>query len=124
MTTMTTENIRKKKTDTLTLLFNILSGTGWFLLLVALVVIGTAKPETTGTVFGFHVYRNARSYWRMELAEYALYLLATVLLCGLAGLILNSRRLKRKGDFVRISLILQTIVAMTGIGLYWKFLGL
>ncbi len=56
--------------------------------------------------------------WDPALCQTLFFVMIAGFLVGISGLVLNAKRLKRKHDFLRINLILLTIVSLVGIIIY------
>lgn len=79
--------------------------TGWLIMVAAMMVADKAKPpfETVATRF-FNV--RLRSTWDKELSMWLFCLMCLGLCMSSVGLAINSRRLSRKDDQLRINLII------------------
>lgn len=105
---------RQRRSDPLLVVLRWLSVAGWLILLAALLLLGEAKPPVE-TFFERWYNISLRSSWNLELARYIYYLMLLGLGTSLTGLVLNSRRLRRKGDEWRISLILVAVISLLGL---------
>lgn len=105
---------RQRRRDPLLLALRWLSVAGWLILLAALLVLAEAKPPVE-TFFERYYKIQLRSSWDLELARYIYYLMLLGLGTSLTGLALNSRRLRRRGDEWRISLILVAAISLLGL---------
>jgi quinol-cytochrome oxidoreductase complex cytochrome b subunit len=88
-------------------------------LFVAVCIAAIAKPEAV--TFFDHFYKvNAyrRPHWDMILVDYIAIMLVISVLTSIIGLAINSRRLKRKGDYVRATLVICLLLSLAGLGLY------
>jgi len=83
-------------------------------LVVALFVTALAKPEVE-TFFDRYYNVRMRKSWDMELMEVIFYLLLLCLFSSLFGLGINVWRRRRKGDYIRASLIFTLGVALFGL---------
>ena len=91
-------------------------------LFIAICITAAAKPEAVTFFDHFYkvnVYR--RPTWDMALVDYIAIMLALSGLTSIVGLIINSRRLKRKGDYIRASMVVCLILAIVGLGLYFGY---
>jgi uncharacterized membrane protein YhaH (DUF805 family) len=111
---------RQRRSDPLLLVLRWLSVTGWLILLAALLVLAEAKPPVE-TFFDRWYDLRMRSSWNLELARYIFYLMLLGLGTSLSGLALNSRRLRRKNDEWRVSLILVAVICLLGLIRYLTF---
>lgn len=105
---------RQRRKDPLILVLRWLSVTGWLILLTALFVLGEARPPVE-TFFERWYNIQLRASWNLELARYIFYLMLLGLGTSLTGLAINSRRLRRKGDEWRVSLILVAAISLLGL---------
>ncbi|WP_139249310.1 hypothetical protein [Malonomonas rubra] len=91
-------------------------------LFAAICVTALAKPESVtffDHYFQVNVYR--RPHWNMVLVDYIAALLALSGIVSIIGLIVNSQRLKRKGDYVRATLVICLMMSIAGLGLYFFY---
>lgn len=93
---------------------------GWLLMLIALLVIGTAKPEIE-TFFDRYYSVPLRRTWDLELTRYVFYIMLLGLFLSVFGLLANSRRISRKEDSYRDSLIIVGVISLIGIIKYLFF---
>lgn len=105
---------RQNRKDPLLLSLRWLSVIGWLALLTALFVLGEARPPVE-TFFERWYKIQLRASWNLELARYIFYLMLFGLGTSLTGLVINSRRLRRKGDEWRVSLILVAAISLLGL---------
>jgi uncharacterized membrane protein YhaH (DUF805 family) len=105
---------RRRRSDPLLLALRWLSVAGWLILLGALFVLAEAKPPVE-TFFERWYKVPLRSAWNLELARYIYYLMLLGLGTSLTGLAINSRRLRRRGDEWRLSLILVALISLFGL---------
>jgi len=92
-------------------------------LFAAICIAAAAKPEPvtfSDRFYNVNVYR--RPHWDMVLVDYIAIMLALSGLTSVVGLIVNSRRLKRKGDYVRATLVICLVMSIAGLGLYIGYL--
>lgn len=90
---------------------------GWILLVCAFLVLARAKPQVE-TFFERLYNIQLQQQWDMELARYILYLMVFGLAISFLGLIINARRIRRRTDEWRFSLIFLGVISLTGIVLY------
>lgn len=105
---------RQQRKDPLLLCLRWLSVLGWLTLLTALFVLGEARPPVE-TFFERWYKIPLRASWNLDLARYIFYLMLLGLGTSLTGLAINSRRLRRKGDEWRVSLILVAAISLLGL---------
>jgi len=87
-------------------------------LVAAFFLTAMAKPEIE-TFFDryYQVNLNRRPGWDMDLMRYMTILFVVSGLTGATGLIINSRRSRRKHDYIRTTLILCLLVSLIGLTL-------
>lgn len=91
-------------------------------LFTALCIAAVAKPEAVTFFDRFYkvnVYR--RPHWDMVLVDYIALMLVISALTSIIGLIINSRRLKRKGDYIRATQVVCLVTSLAGLGLYFFY---
>jgi len=89
---------------------------GWVLIVVSVLGISFAKPQTV-TFFERINNLPVRREWDYELMSYVLWVLFTALFSGLVGLVINVTRRRRKHDIFYFSVVASTLVA--AIGFVW-----
>lgn len=83
----------------------------WGFIIVNFGIILWAKPE--GETFFDRLFNiSVRDYWDAALLQIALFLSVIQLLVSIISLYLNSKRMKRKDDRLRVSIIISTFVAL------------
>ena len=97
-------------------------------MLGALLVVDKARPETD-TFIDKDFFNKIdipvmlRSSWDQELVQYIFYLMILGCCLGMAGLVINTRRNRRKDDGYKTYLFMLTLLSITGIVLYtYKFI--
>ena len=85
-------------------------------LVVVLFLVAFAKPDLE-TFFDRYYDISLRTNWKSGFFIYIGFFLCLSLIASLVGLYLNSKRLKRKEDFIRATLIISLIISLIGIGL-------
>ncbi len=91
-------------------------------LFTAICIAAVAKPEAITFFDRFYmvnVYR--RPYWDMVMVDYIAIMLALSGLTSIVGLILNCKRLKRKGDYIRATQVVCLVLSLAGLGLYFGY---
>lgn len=86
-------------------------------LVAVLFITAVAKPQVETFFDRFYNLRLRRT-WDMELMDYIFYLLLLCLFCSLGGLVINSRRKRRKDDHTRASLIVMLCISIFGLVQY------
>lgn len=113
---------RRRRDDVWIRFTGVLGGVGWLLIFGASYLIARAKPKF-GTVFGWKLDMSARQYWLISTARLAFICLALAFCLGVAGLLINRKRRRRKKDFYRISLIMLSVVSFLGMSAYLYYFG-
>ncbi len=110
---------RRRRTDALIVLLRVLNAAAVLSLVGALFITAAAKPSHQSFFDQFH---NLRIYydWNYPLLRYAAFCLFLGFLSSSVGLLVNSRRLRRKGDHVHASLVVCMIVSAIGLILYFN----
>ncbi len=91
-------------------------------LFAAICITAVAKPEVETFFDRFYrvnIYR--RQHWDMLLVDYIAILLALSSLASILGLVINSRRRRRKNDYIRSTLVLCLLLSCAGLGLYFTY---
>jgi hypothetical protein len=88
-------------------------------LAAALVVTAIAKPQLE-TFFDRYYNLTLRTTWNMELANYIGVLLVGSFIISVIGLIINSKRLKRKDDYIRATLVLSLVISLVAFGYFLR----
>lgn len=116
---------RRRGPDLFVRIAGALGGAGWLLLILALVCVGKAKPESAN-VFGYKVDIPAgtviRITWDPAYMLYAFYLAMGALCLGVMAILFNLMRQRRKDDSILLSPILVTLSALAGVIKYLYFL--
>lgn len=88
-------------------------------LFAAICIAAVAKPEVE-TFFDrfYQVNVSRRQHWDDALVDYIAIMLALSMLTSIIGLVLNSRRRRRKNDYIRSTLVLCLLLSFAGLGLY------
>lgn len=102
---------RRRSPDLLLRLLSICNGLAVVALAAALGVTAVAKPELE-TFFDRYYNLTLRKTWDMELANYIGILLFFSLITSITGLMINGKRLKRKHDYIRATLVLSLIISI------------
>ena len=100
---------------------------GWVIMLVVMVVVDRAKPDDPTFTPNKRIFEQAgvpyhlKTTWDQDLVTYIFYLLIAGLVLGITGLVVNSRRHRRRDDHYRIHLVLLTGISAVGILYYLIF---
>lgn len=108
---------RRKGPDILVKLITWISLINWLIVTAIIAIIAMASPKTE-TFFDRLMEVRVNKSLNEELAQYAFYLMVVLLLLSIVGLIINSRRHRRKTDRYRVSLVLTGIFSVLGIIIY------
>ena len=118
---------RRRGHDPLLRILSWLGIGGWAILLVVMVVVDRAKPDDPTFTPNKRIFEQAgvpyhlRTTWDQDLVTYIFYLLIAGLVLGITGLVVNSRRHRRRDDYYRIHLVLLTGISAVGILYYLIF---
>ncbi|MBN1956813.1 MAG: hypothetical protein JXQ81_09375 [Desulfuromonadales bacterium] len=113
-------NNRRKRPDLLLQLLAWLNAAAVVSLAAALVIAAVAKPELE-TFFDRYYNLQLRQTWNQDLIGYIGLMLGLSCVTSIIGLIVNSKRLRRKGDHVHATLVLSLIISLVALGYYLKF---
>jgi len=100
---------------------------GWAIMLVVMVAVDRAKPDDSAFIPNKRIFEQAgvpyhpQTTWDQDLVRYIFYLLIAGLVLGITGLVVNSRRHRRRDDHYRIHLVLLTVISAVGIFYYLVF---
>lgn len=86
-------------------------------LVATLFITALAKPEVETFFDRFYNLRLRRT-WDMDLMNYIFYLLLICFISSIVGLVINSRRKRRKDDHTRASLIVMLCISIFGLVQY------
>ncbi len=101
----------RKGPDLILRMIDIISVILWGFIIVNLAIILFAKPVGE-TFFDRFFSIKVRDYWNASLLQFSLILSLTQLLTSVFSLFLNLKRLKRKGDRIRISIIASIFISL------------
>ncbi|MCD4828428.1 MAG: hypothetical protein K8R90_03235 [Candidatus Cloacimonetes bacterium] len=109
-----TTDERRHGPDILVKTITWLSVLGWLLMIITLFVYGSARPDSIRLKF-WPLVNEMNRIWNTELTTIVLYFLICNFSLGIIGLLLNTRRHKRKTDNYSLPLMLLTLMAASGI---------
>lgn len=92
-------------------------GLSWLILLIALSILEKAQPKEE-SLFSRLKHHELRTWWDLELASYFFYIMILLFSLSLFTLLINSKRLKRKGDRLNLSVIIIGFISFIGSVLY------
>ncbi len=87
---------------------------GWLLMFAALFIIDRAKPQSENILVNAAKV-EASTIWNQELTNALFYLMIFGLCISIIGIVINSRRYRRKDDRFRITLIMLGVISIFGI---------
>lgn len=105
---------RRKKPDFICRFLDVAVIIVWLLILTILSLIHFAEPRKEN-FFDRLLGAEIRKTPDLSLLNRAFYLLVTLFIFSFVSLILNTRRLKRRNDYIRISFIIALIGSFAGI---------
>lgn len=94
---------------------------GWAIMLVVMVMVDRAKPDDSDFTPSKSIFEQVgapyhlQMTWDKDLVTYIFYLLIAGLVLGITGLVVNSRRHRRRDDHYRIHLVLLSGISAAGI---------
>jgi hypothetical protein len=103
---------RRRGPDLWVKLVHWLGITAWGIMFFIIFITDRARPPME-TFFDRLFKVQVRQTWDLDLLQYALYLMITLCVLCIAGLLINTKRRRRKTDRYNISLIL-----MMGLGIF------
>lgn len=112
-------NNRRKRPDLFLRLLTWFNAAAVFSLAAALCIFAIAKPELE-TFFDRYYNLSLRQTWDEGLVIYIALLLVISCLTSIIGLTINSRRLKRKGDYVHSTLVISLLISIVGLIVYFR----
>ncbi|MCP4134999.1 MAG: hypothetical protein GY754_28755 [bacterium] len=93
---------------------NFLALVSSLVLLSVVILLALAKPKG-GTMFDrFYNTGTGFSMWNASLVEYSFFLMIPLAICSVVGLIINSKRHKRKNDRYSMALVISLIASLLG----------
>lgn len=107
------EKQKKKKKDLLNLWITFSSVAVWVFIYFFIVLTEKARPQGVKLLDNFFGVER-RAYWDIASFTAAFYVALVLFVFAIFSLIINSFRLKRKGDHIRISLILALFFSVVG----------
>lgn len=112
-------NNRRKRPDVLLQLLTGFNAAAVISLAAALVIAAIAKPELE-TFFDRYYNLQLRQTWNHNLVGYIGLMLGMSCLTSIVGLIINSKRLKRKKDHIHSTIVLSLIISIVGLIYFFK----
>ena len=118
---------RRRGHDLLLRIMSWLGIGGWAIMLLVMVAVDRAQPDDPDFIPNKRILEQAgvpyhlRTTWDQNLVTYIFYLLIAGLVLGITGLVVNSRRHRRRDDHYRIHLVLLTGISAVGILYYLIF---
>lgn len=104
---------RRRKQDPIMQIIHVCNGLVWIILIAFMLVTDAAMPPTE-TFFDRLLGLKLREYWDYHILRVAQFVLLGLFAVSMAGIVLNSRRLKRKDDHMRISLLITAFFSFIG----------
>lgn len=114
---------RRRGPDLLVRLLTIANAAVGVLLIVAFCLTAMAKPELEtffDRFYNVNLYR--RPGWDLQLLRYIAALFVVCAMTSIAGLSINLRRRRRRGDFLRVTLVIGLVISLLGFGLCLRHL--
>ena len=108
---------RRKRSDLLLRLLTWSNAIAVIALAAALCIAAIAKPELE-TFFDRYYNLPLRQTWNRDLIGYIGLMLLLSLVTSITGLVINSKRLRRKGDHLHSTLVLSLVISLVSLGFY------
>jgi hypothetical protein len=109
---------RRRGPDSVSRIITRIAGGSWILIFIIFIIISMAKQKTQSLSESFSINFTGQ-FLVASLVKIAFFLLVFQLGISVFGLILNSRRMKRKNDRYSLSLIFFTAISFLGIVIYF-----
>ncbi len=104
---------KRKQIDPIMQLIHLSSALVWIMLISILFITNRAMPPLE-TVFDRYLGVELRNHWDFRILGMIQWILAAVFIMSGIGIILNTRRLKRATDHMRVSLIISAVFSFIG----------
>lgn len=104
---------RRKKQDPIMQIIHVCNGLVWLILIAFMLVTHAAMPPVE-TFFDRLLGLKLREYWDFHILRIAQFVLLGLFAVSTAGIVLNTRRLKRTGDHMRVSLLITAVFSFIG----------
>ena len=104
---------RRKRPDPIMQIIHLSNGLVWLILIAFLLTTNAAMPPVEtfyDRLFGVQL----RAYWDFRLLRAAQLILAGLFVVSGIGIWLNTKRLKRQDDHMRVSLIITAVFSLIG----------
>lgn len=89
----------------------------WLLMVTALLIFGAAIPEVE-LFFDRKFNMKLISAWNQKLSLYLFYIMIVWFCISVIGLVINSRRCRRRNDEFHVSLIFLCVISVFGVIVY------
>jgi formate-dependent nitrite reductase membrane component NrfD len=103
---------RRRGKDALLVLLSVIGYINGALIIATAVIFTLAKPDTFHSMYGG---LPLKYYWDQDVLNNLFYISISGLLISTIGLLINSRRLKRKTDSIRYHLVVVAVLSIGGI---------
>jgi hypothetical protein len=116
-----THKNKRRKSDRVLALVGWMNAIAGSSLVIVLFLFAFAKPDRE-TFFDRYYNISLRNSWNREFFVYIFLFLGVSLTTSVIGLYLNSKRLRRKDDFIRAMLIVSLIISSCGLAFFLNLL--
>jgi hypothetical protein len=106
---------RENQRDVVSRTLNMLNFVSIGMIVLLGLLIGLAQPASYAVI---DKRSGLSATWDPILCQSLFFVMIAGVFVGIAGLVLNAKRLKRKHDFLRVSLILLSLASLSGIVVY------
>ncbi len=104
---------KRKRPDPIVQLVNLCNGLVWIILIAILLITNRAMPPVE-TVFDRFLGVELRKHWDYQVLQTVQLIMAGLFAISSTGILLNTRRLKRTTDHIRVSLVTMAVFSFVG----------
>jgi len=104
---------KRKRADPVMQLIHFCNGLVWIMLIAILLITNRAMPPFE-TVFDRFLGVELRNHWDFRILGTVQWVMAGLFIVSGFGIVLNTRRLKRATDHMRVSLIITALFSFIG----------
>lgn len=112
---------RRKQPDLILRLLAWTNGIAVTSLFLAVCLVAIAKPKKMNFLDHFFGVKRLSTAWDMDMVRYIGVMLLLSFIASIVGIILNSKRLRRKKDHIHATLVLSLIASIVSLFFYLRF---
>lgn len=112
---------KRRNTDRIMTVLGWMNAIAGISLVIVLFLVAFAKPDIE-TFFDRYYDISLRNSWDSDFFGYIVFFLILSLICSTTGLYLNSKRMRRKDDFIRALLVVSLLVSTVGLILFLRMM--